>query len=48
MHSEQFAYRVQLLDPEFVLRQVGFTNFLEAWLIRLVDPKKTHPTPTVE
>ncbi|PAV17237.1 ubiquitin conjugation factor E4 [Pyrrhoderma noxium] len=48
VHSEQFAYRVQLLDPEFVLRQVGFTNFLEAWLIRLVDPKKTHPTPTVE
>ncbi|KAI5121069.1 hypothetical protein M0805_008583 [Coniferiporia weirii] len=48
VHMDQFAYQVQLLDPEFVFRELGFTNFLEAWLIRLVDPKKTHPSPTVE
>ncbi|KAH8114701.1 ubiquitin elongating factor core-domain-containing protein [Phellopilus nigrolimitatus] len=48
VHMDQFAYQVQLLDPEFVFRQIGFTNFLETWLIRLVDPKKTHPSPTAE
>ena len=44
----QLAYQAQLFDPEFVFRQIGFTNFLETWLIRLVDPKKTHPNPNAE
>ncbi|EJC98051.1 uncharacterized protein FOMMEDRAFT_171416 [Fomitiporia mediterranea MF3/22] len=48
VHMERLAYQVQLLDPEFIFRQIGFTNFLETWLIRLVDPKKSHPKPTVE
>ncbi|THH05498.1 hypothetical protein EW145_g4753 [Phellinidium pouzarii] len=48
VHMDQFTYQAQLLDPEFVFRQIGFTNFLEAWLIRLVDPKKSHPSPTIE
>jgi len=47
-HMEQFAYQVQLVDPEFIFRQLGFTNFLESWLVRLVDPKKKHPDPCVE
>lgn len=48
VHMERFAYQVQLLDPEFVFRQIGFTTFVETWLIRLVDPQKSHPKPTVE
>ena len=45
---EQFAYQVQLLDPEFIFRQLGFTNFVETWLVRMVDPKKKHPDPCIE
>ncbi|KLO08673.1 hypothetical protein SCHPADRAFT_908469 [Schizopora paradoxa] len=48
IHSEQFAFQTQLLDPEFIFRQIGFTNFVEAWLLRMVDPSKRHPSPAVE
>ncbi len=48
IRSSQFAYQAQLLDPEFVTRNVGFTNFLSTWLIRQAEPKKKHPTPLVE
>ncbi|KAF5369482.1 hypothetical protein D9758_002753 [Tetrapyrgos nigripes] len=48
VRSAQMAYEAQLLDPELVYRSIGFTNFLGTWLIRQVDPKKTHPNPTVE
>jgi len=46
--TQQLAFQVQLLDPELVFRTVGFINFASAWLIRLVDPKKSHPNLTVE
>ncbi|THV00828.1 hypothetical protein K435DRAFT_963795 [Dendrothele bispora CBS 962.96] len=48
VRSAQLAYEAQLLDPELIFRSIGFTNFLGTWLIRQVDPKKTHPNPTVE
>ncbi|KAF9030215.1 hypothetical protein BDZ89DRAFT_1091648 [Hymenopellis radicata] len=48
IRSSQFAYQAQLLDPEFVTRNIGFTNFLSTWLIRQAEPKKKHPTPLVE
>ncbi|KAL5501546.1 UFD2 [Sanghuangporus vaninii] len=48
VHMERHAYQVQLLDPEFIFRQIGLTDFVETWLIRLVDPKKSHPKPTVD
>lgn len=41
--SELHAYEVQLLDPEYLTRVVGFINLVMAWLVRLVDPKKQHP-----
>lgn len=34
---------VQLLDPEYLTRCVGFINLVMAWLVRLVDPKQQHP-----
>jgi ubiquitin conjugation factor E4 B len=46
--SQQLAYRVQILDPELVFRTVGFINFVSSWLIRIVDPKKSHPNLTVD
>lgn len=48
IHMEQFVFQVQLNDPEFIFRLIGFTNFLETWLVRLVDPKKSHPDPNVK
>ncbi|KAH9841644.1 ubiquitin elongating factor core-domain-containing protein [Rhodofomes roseus] len=46
--ATQLAYTVQLADPELVFRSVGFTNFVSTWLIRHVDPKHTHPNPSLE
>jgi ubiquitin conjugation factor E4 B len=48
IQSQQLAYRVQLLDPDLVFRYIGFTSFVSTWLIRGVDPRGTHPNPTVE
>jgi ubiquitin conjugation factor E4 B len=48
IHMQQLAFQAQLLDPELVFRSIGFTNFLSTWLIRQVDPKKSHPTPSIE
>jgi ubiquitin conjugation factor E4 B len=46
--TQQLAFQVQILDPELVFRTVGFINFVSTWLIRLVDPTKSHPNSTVE
>ncbi|KAH7915426.1 ubiquitin elongating factor core-domain-containing protein [Hygrophoropsis aurantiaca] len=48
IQSHQLAFRVQLLDPELVFRYIGFTNFISTWLIRSVDPRKSHPDLTIE
>ncbi|KZT25406.1 hypothetical protein NEOLEDRAFT_1133784 [Neolentinus lepideus HHB14362 ss-1] len=48
VHMQQFAYETQLSDPELVFRSIGFTTFVSTWLIRFVDPKKKHPSPTIE
>ncbi|CAK5270237.1 unnamed protein product [Mycena citricolor] len=44
----QITYETQLLEPELVFRSIGFTNFLSTWLIRQADPRKKHPSPTVQ
>ncbi|KAF9464224.1 ubiquitin elongating factor core-domain-containing protein [Collybia nuda] len=48
IRSRQLAFEAQLHDPEFLIRSLGFTNFLSTWLIRQVDPKKTHPSPPAQ
>jgi ubiquitin conjugation factor E4 B len=48
IQAQQLAFRVQILDPELVFRTVGFINFVSTWLIRIVDPKRSHPNVTVE
>ncbi|KIJ54955.1 hypothetical protein M422DRAFT_153298 [Sphaerobolus stellatus SS14] len=48
LHQAIFAYQVQLADDEYTFRNVGFTTFLSTWLIRIVDPKKSHPSPTIQ
>ncbi|KAG2129448.1 ubiquitin elongating factor core-domain-containing protein [Suillus clintonianus] len=48
IQSQQLAYRVQLLDPDIVVRYIGFTSFVSTWLIRSVDPRGTHPNPVVD
>ena len=48
IRSQQLAFETGLLDPEMMFRSIGFTNFLSTWLVRQVDPKKTHPNPLVE
>ncbi|KAH0586206.1 hypothetical protein H2248_007462 [Termitomyces sp. 'cryptogamus'] len=45
---QQLAFQTQLCDPEFTFRSVGFTIFLSTWVIRQVDPKKTHPNPPAQ
>lgn len=46
--AQQLAYEAGLLDPEMTFKSIAFTNFLSTWLIRQVDPKKTHPSPLVQ
>ncbi|CCL99711.1 uncharacterized protein FIBRA_01733 [Fibroporia radiculosa] len=46
--ANQLAYTVQLADPELVFRSISFTNFVSTWLIRMCDPRRTHPNPTVD
>ncbi|KAK4705710.1 ubiquitin conjugation factor E4 B, partial [Phenoliferia sp. Uapishka_3] len=41
--SKLHAFEVQILDPEYLARCLGFINLVMAWLVRLVDPKKMHP-----
>ncbi|KAF8843284.1 hypothetical protein BDN67DRAFT_946028 [Paxillus ammoniavirescens] len=48
IQANQLAFRVQLLEPDLVLRFIGFTNFVSTWLLRRVDPNGLHPTPTLE
>lgn len=48
IRMQQLAFEAGLLDPEMVIRSIGFMNFLSVWLIRQADPKKTHPSPVVE
>ncbi|KAK0221612.1 ubiquitin elongating factor core-domain-containing protein [Armillaria fumosa] len=48
IRASEFAYQAQLLDPELVIRTIGFTNFLSTWLVRQADPKKSHPNPQIE
>ncbi|KDQ11048.1 hypothetical protein BOTBODRAFT_35587 [Botryobasidium botryosum FD-172 SS1] len=43
LHSEIFAYQVQLLDQDLIFRNIEFMTFQMTWLIRLVDPAKKHP-----
>lgn len=31
-----------------VYKSIEFTNFLSVWLIRSVDPRKSHPKQTVD
>ena len=48
IQAHQFAFRAQLLEPDFIFRYIGFTNFVSTWLIRRADPRGLHPTPQVE
>ncbi|KAG6812561.1 hypothetical protein H0H92_002213 [Tricholoma furcatifolium] len=48
IQMQQLAYQAQLSDPEFAFRSLGFTVFLSTWVIRQVDPKKTHPNPPAQ
>ncbi|KAI0322359.1 ubiquitin elongating factor core-domain-containing protein [Amylostereum chailletii] len=46
--AKQAAATAQLYDPEFLFRNNTFVTFVITWLIRLADPKKTHPNPVVD
>ncbi|PWN52986.1 hypothetical protein IE53DRAFT_373262 [Violaceomyces palustris] len=45
--SEIFAAQTQLLDPNFIQRVITFVCFVMTWLVRVADPKLSHPRPTV-
>ncbi|GAA5886450.1 hypothetical protein JCM16303_001413 [Sporobolomyces ruberrimus] len=46
--SHLLCYEVQLLDPEYLAKCIGYTNLMMAWLVRLVDPKGKHPHQKIE
>jgi len=46
--AQQLAFEAGLLDSDLTFKSIGFTTFLSTWLIRQVDPKKTHPSPLVQ
>lgn len=46
--SMKHAMEVQLLDPEYLTRTIGFVNLVMAWLVRMADPKQQHPKVRVE
>lgn len=43
MHAHIHAYDTQLLDDDFVSREMAFQAFVMTWFVRLVDPKKAYP-----
>ena len=47
IYTQMFAFQAQLLDPSLVTRSLAFLGFQSTWLIRLVDPKKTHPSQMI-
>ncbi|GAA6034754.1 hypothetical protein JCM8097_001153 [Rhodosporidiobolus ruineniae] len=46
--SHLLAYEVALLDPAYLSKCAQFGNLVMAWLVRLVDPRGTHPHKRVE
>ena len=48
IQAQQLAFEAGLLDSDLTFKSIGFTTFLSTWLIRQVDPKKTHPSPLVQ
>ena len=48
IQAQQLAFEAGLLDSDLTFRSIGFTSFLSTWLIRQVDPKKTHPNPLIQ
>lgn len=38
---------VQLLDPEYLTRSIGFINLVMAWLVRMADPTQKHPATKI-
>ncbi|GAA5912608.1 ubiquitin conjugation factor core domain-containing protein [Sporobolomyces salmoneus] len=46
--SHLLCYEVQLLDPEYLAKCIGYMNLMMAWLVRLVDPKGKHPHQKIE
>ncbi|EPQ27830.1 uncharacterized protein PFL1_04575 [Pseudozyma flocculosa PF-1] len=48
MHAGTLAAQAQLLDPDFVQRMIVFHSFVMTWLVRLAEPKASHPHPKVE
>lgn len=42
------AYQAQLLDKQFLQSTVAWISFVMTWLVRVADPKQTHPKPMVE
>lgn len=47
LHGEIYAAQSQLMAPEFLQRVITFNCFLMTWLIRVAEPKATHPHPQV-
>lgn len=46
--AAQTAAATQLLDPEVLYKGNTFISFVTTWIVRYVDPKRTHPKPMVE
>ncbi|PWZ00389.1 hypothetical protein BCV70DRAFT_94686 [Testicularia cyperi] len=47
LHADNLAAQSQLLTPSFLQRVVTFNTFLMTWLIRLAEPRASHPHPQV-
>ncbi|RXK40337.1 ubiquitin-conjugation factor E4 B, partial [Tremella mesenterica] len=47
LHASLHAYDTQLLDPVFYRLNLTFLGFMMTWLVRLVDPHRHHPSPTI-
>ena len=47
MKAGLIASSVQLLNPAFVNKTLGFTSLTMNWLMRVADPNHAHPKPLV-
>ncbi|SOV01532.1 related to UFD2 - ubiquitin fusion degradation protein [Ustilago sp. UG-2017a] len=47
LHGEIYAAQSQLMAPDFLQKVITFNCFLMTWLIRVAEPKATHPHPQV-
>jgi ubiquitin conjugation factor E4 B len=47
MFSQKIAFDVELMDNALLSHTLQFYNLVITWLLRMVDPRREHPSKTI-